>query len=59
MLKVTHKKLWKIIKELGSSKKSKTKIAKIGFKIRDTISFDKLEVATHFNNFFLQTLLRS
>ena len=28
------------------------KIAKIGLKIRDKISFDKLEVATHFNKFF-------
>ena len=53
MLKVIQK-LWNIIKDLGSSKKCKTKIAKIGLKIRDTISFDKLEVATHFNKFFFK-----
>ena len=38
MLKVTQK-LWNIIKELGSSKKCKTKIAKIGLKIRDIIYY--------------------
>ena len=52
-VKSNPKKLGNIIKELGSIKKCKTKIAKIGLKITDTISFDKLEVATHFNIFFL------
>ena len=58
MLKVT-KKLWNIIKELGSSKECKLKIAKIGLKIRDTISFDKLEVAPHFNQKNIKPLLTS
>ena len=41
-----------LLKDLGSSNKCKTKITNIGLKIKDTICFDKLAVATHFNNFF-------
>ena len=46
------KKLRGLLKDLGSSNKCKTKITNIGLKIKDTICFDKLAVATHFNNFF-------
>ena len=46
------KKLWGLLKNLGSSNKCKTKITNIGLKIKETICFDKLMVATHFNNFF-------
>ena len=46
------KKIWGILKHLGSSNKCKTKITNIGLKIKNTICFDKLAVATHFNNFF-------
>ena len=46
------KKLWGLLKDLGSSNKCKTKITNIGLKIKETICFDKLLVATHFNNFF-------
>ena len=47
MLKVTQKTL-EYYKGIRFKLKVQ-KIAKIGLKIRDTISFDKLEVATHFN----------
>ena len=46
------KKLWGLLKDLGSSYKCKTKITNIGLKIKDTICCDKFAVATHFNNFF-------
>ena len=46
------KKLWGLLKDLVSSNKCKTKITNIGLKIKDTIYFDKLAVATHFNYFF-------
>ena len=35
-----------------SNKKCLTKVANIGLMIKDQISFDKLAVATHFNQFF-------
>ena len=38
------KKLWGLLKDLGSSNKCKTKITNIGLKIKDTICFDKLAV---------------
>ncbi|MGL1888436.1 MAG: reverse transcriptase family protein [Reichenbachiella sp.] len=46
------KKLWSVLKELGTSKSCKTKILNIGLKINQTICFDKLMVATKFNQFF-------
>ena len=46
------KKLWGLLKDLGSRNKCKTKVTNIGLKIKETICFDKLMVATHFNNFF-------
>ena len=44
--------MWSLLKDLGSSKKCKTKIINIGLKISDSICFDKLKVATQFNKFF-------
>ena len=35
------KKLWGLLKDLGSSNKCKTKITNIGLKIKETICFDK------------------
>ena len=37
---------------LGCSKKCKTKATNIGLNIDNSICFDKVKVATHFNNFF-------
>ena len=37
---------------LGCSKKCKTKETNIGLNIDNSICFDKVKVATHFNNFF-------
>ena len=46
------KKLWSFLKDLGSNKKCLTKVTNIGLMIQDQISFNKLAVATHFNQFF-------
>ena len=35
------KKLWGLLRDLGSSNKCKTKITNIGLKIKETICFDK------------------
>lgn len=46
------KKLWQILKDLGTSAKCKTKASNIGLKISNTLTFDKGTVANHFNTFF-------
>ena len=40
------------MQDLGCSKKCKTKETNIGLNIDNSICFDKVKVATHFNNFF-------
>ena len=44
--------LWRVLQDLGCSKKCKTKETNIGLNIDNSICFDKVKVATHFNNFF-------
>ena len=46
------KQLWRVMQDLGCSKKCKTKETNIGINIDDSVCFDKSKVATHFNNFF-------
>jgi len=46
------KKLWQTIKQLGSSKNTKSKSSNIGLNIDGIVSFDKSAVATKFNTFF-------
>ena len=46
------KKLWQILKEVGSSTKCKTKESSISLDIGNELCFDKVKVATHFNDFF-------
>jgi len=46
------KKLWQTIKQLGSSKNTKSKSNNIGLNIDGIVSFDKTAVATKFNTFF-------
>ena len=46
------KKLWQTIKQLGSSKNTKSKSSNIGQNIEGIVSFDKSAVATKFNTFF-------
>ena len=46
------KQLWRVMQDLGCSKKCKTKETNIGINIDDSVCFDKGKVATHFNNFF-------
>ena len=46
------KKLWQILKEIGSSTKCKTKESSISLDIGNEVCFDKVKVATHFNDFF-------
>ena len=43
---------WRVLQDLGCSKKCKTKETNIGLNIDNSICFDKVKVATHFNNFF-------
>ena len=45
------KKLWKVLTDMGSKGKSKSKSGNIGLVIEDKI-FDKQQVACHFNTFF-------
>ena len=44
--------LWQILKEVGSSTKCKTKESSISLDIGNELCFDKVKVATHFNDFF-------
>ena len=44
--------LWRVLQDLGCSKKCKTKETSIGINIDNSICFDKVKVATHFNSFF-------
>ena len=44
--------LWRVLQDFGCSKKCKTKETNIGLNIDNSICFDKVKVATHFNNFF-------
>ena len=46
------KKLWPILKEVGSSTKCKTKESSISLDIGNELCFDKVKVATHSNDFF-------
>ena len=46
------KKLWQLLKEVGSSTKCKTKESSISLDIGNELCFDKVKVATHFNDFF-------
>ena len=46
------KKLWQILKEVGSSTKFKTKESSISIDIGNELCFDKVKIATHFNDFF-------
>ena len=46
------KKLWQILKEVGSSTKCKTKESSISLDIGNELCFDKVKFATHFNDFF-------
>ena len=46
------KQLWRVMQDLGCSKKCKTKETNIGINTDDSVCFDKGKVATHFNNFF-------
>ena len=46
------KKLWQTLKQLGSSKNTKTKSSNIGLNIEGVLSFDKSAVAEKFNHFF-------
>ena len=43
---------WRVLQDLGCSKKCKTKETNIGLNIDNSICFDKVKVATHFNIFF-------
>ena len=46
------KKLWKTLKDLGTSRKSKSSASSIGLKVDDQIIFDKPKVADKFNTCF-------
>ena len=46
------KKLWKTLKDLGTSRKSKSSASNIGLEVDDQIIFDKPKVDDKFNNFF-------
>ena len=50
------KKLWQILKEVGSSTKCKTKESSISLDIGNELCFDKVKVASHFNDFFTSIL---
>ena len=43
---------WQILKEVGSSTKCKTKESSINLDIGNELCFDKVKVATHFNDVF-------
>ena len=43
---------WRVLQDLGCNKKCKTKETSIGINIDNSICFDKVKVATHFNSFF-------
>ena len=45
------KKLWKTLKDLGTSRKSKSSASNIGLEVDDQIIFDKSKVADKFNKF--------
>ena len=47
------KQLWRVMQDLGCSKKCKTKETNIGINNDDSVCFDKGKVATHFNNFLV------
>ena len=46
------KKLWKTLKDLGTSRKSKSSASNIGLEVHDQIIFDKTKVDDKFNNCF-------
>ena len=45
------KKLWKTLKDLGTSRKSKSSASNIGLEVDDQIFFDKSKVTDKYNNF--------
>ena len=51
-IKIDLKNSWKILKEVGSSTLCKTKESSISLDIGNELCFDKVKVATHFNDFF-------
>ena len=51
------KKLWKMLKEVGSPTKCKTKESSISLDIGNELCFDKVKVATHFNDFFTSIII--
>ena len=48
------KKLWKVLKELGSGSKGNAKSSNIGLMIDNVLCFDKSKVADRFNSFFTE-----
>ena len=46
------KQLWKILNDMGSTAKSKSKSGKAGIFIEDEMCFDKRQIACHFNRYF-------
>lgn len=46
------KNLWKVLNDMSSRGKSKSKSGNIGLVIEDKMCFDKWQVACHFNTFF-------
>ena len=46
------KKIWKVLNDMGSTAKSKSKSGKAGIFIEDEMCFDKRQIACHFNQFF-------
>ena len=51
-IKMDLKKLWQLLKEVGSSTKCKTKESSISLDIGTELCVDKVMVATHCNDFF-------
>ena len=47
-----HRKLWQILKSLGTSSKTKNNSSNIGLLINDSICFDKIKVADTCNKYF-------
>lgn len=46
------KKLWKILNDMGSTTKSKSKSGNVGIIIENDMCYDKRRIACHFNSFF-------
>ena len=52
------KKLWKVLNDMGSTAKSKSKSGKAGIFIEDKMCFDKCQIACHFNQYFTTVFAR-